>query len=754
MRRILVLFSVPIMLSLGITTASVAAADTVNGGTLTDGTAVTRAITVPDREVSYTFPGTSGIHETLDITASNWGTGSAQLGVYLPNGVAALFCPLDADPTFCEFTPHVTGTWKVVLQPLNDAVGSVTFKLAADQVRGTLTPGTASTTTIAIKGQRAGYTFTGTKGVPAVIDVSASAWSGDGANLNIYQPDGVHAVICPIDSGPTTCEFTPPVTGLWRAEIAPSDDALGSATIMLVADPNQGALTPGTAVTTTIKTRATTATYTFAATKSVRTLISVTKTDWGNGSADLNIYQPDGVHSVNCPIEKTAVVCDFTPPVSGTWKAEIAPDDDARGSVTMTLATDQNKGLMAPGVATTTNIAVRGQRAFSTFPALNGDKQVINVTGSSWGDDGADLNIYLPNGVLAVICPLDAARVSCAFRPRVSGTWKAEIMPADDGVGSATMTLVANQAKGTLLTGNATTTVIATKGTTASYTFAGTKNVRQVLDVSDTDWGGGSAELKLYLPDGDLGLSCPIKSTSTLCHFIPKVTGTWKVMIDPIADAVGTVTMTLGADQNKGMLVPGVPVITTFGSRGWQATYTFAATAKLHATIDVTATDWGKGDADLLVFQPNGVLAMICPLASAPTFCDFIPKVSGIWKVAVVPGSDSIGSAKMTLAMDQNKGALTAGTAVTTTITTKGQRAYSTFAGTAGKSATIAVSSTNWGSGSANLNIYQPNGSRVMICPISTAAATCTFSLRSTGTWKVEVAPNGNALGSATFKLN
>ena len=72
-----------------------------------------------------------------------------------------------------------------------------------------------------------------------------------------------------------------------------------------------------------------------------------------------------------------------------------------------------------------------------------------------------------------------------------------------------------------------------------------------------------------------------------------------------------------------------------------------------------------------------------------------------------------------------------------------------------GREYTIAVTATNWGTGgTANLNIYQPNGQRVVICPIGTTATTCRFIVRSAGLWKVEIAPNGNALGSGTFKLS
>ena len=755
MRRNLLLLSVPILLSLGIVTATSAVADTVSGGPLTNGTAVTAKIAVPDQEIEYTFTGTAGAHQTLDVTASGWGSGTAQLAVRNPSNEAELYCPLDSGTSYCEFTPNVTGTWTVVVQPLEDAKGSVTFKLVADQAKGLLAPGTPSTATIAVRGQRAGYTFAATKDKTTTIDVAASNWGVGGASLRIYQPDGVFGLDCDIDAAPTTCELTPPVSGIWRAVVTPRDDSLGSATVMLTADPNQGTLTPGTAVTKAISTRATTASWTLAATAGVRNLLDVSATNWGTGSADLNIYQPNGVHAVVCPLAKAAVVCDWTPPVTGTWKVELAPVDNAVGSVTMTLATDLNKGTLVAGTETTTTIATHGQHAFYTFAAASGDKKVIEVLTTNWGTaGGADLFIYQPDGVLGVICPMTTVRMSCPFNPKATGTWKVAIFPHNDGVGTATMLLVADLNKGTITPGTAVTAALPTKGSTASYTFAATSGVRNVLDVSTTNWGTGSAELKIYLPNGDLGLSCPIKTTASLCYFIPKVTGTWKVVVDPVDDSVGSVTMTLGADQNKGTLTPGTAVTTAFASRGWQASYTFAATAKLHTTIDVGASTWTSGRADLFVYQPNGTLAVICPLDGALKFCDFIPPVTGTWKVAVMPSSTGLGSVQMTLAMDQNKGTLAAGASGTTTIALKGQRAFYSFTATANAQRTISVTSTNWGTGTANLNLYQPDGKRVVICPINKTALSCKFIPKVTGTWKVEIAPIDNALGSAAFTLN
>lgn len=292
MHRILAFISVPIVAAMGLVTAPSASADTVSGGQLTVGTAVTASIAVDDREIAYTLAGTSGTHLALDASASSWGTGNAQLGVYQPGGEAALFCPLGNGPAACDLTLDSTGTWTVKVQPLDNAHGNVTFKVVADQNKGALLPGVASTVVIATKGQRANYTFTGVKGARSTIDISESDWGSGGADLQIVEPSGVVGVICPLTAN-STCDFTPPVDGTWKAVVVPNAGSTGKATISLGADIAKGALTFGTPVTAEIKTRSTTVAYTFTATAGKRHLFSVTSTDWGTGTADLNIYQPD-----------------------------------------------------------------------------------------------------------------------------------------------------------------------------------------------------------------------------------------------------------------------------------------------------------------------------------------------------------------------------------------------------------------------------------------------------------------------------
>ena len=218
--------------------------------------------------------------------------------------------------------------------------------------------------------------------------------------------------------------------------------------------------------------------------------------------------------------------------------------------------------------------------------------------------------------------------------------------------------------------------------------------------------------------------------------------------------AVGSTTFTFASvvDQDKGALTVGTPITTTIAASGQNASYTFAGATGVHKTVDITATNWGSGDARLYVYDPSGTLYTYCNLATAPTYCDFIPNVSGTWKLLLDPQGQAVGSTTFTLVNDQAKGGLTKNVAITTTISAKGQNANYTFAGLNGTPVTFDVTATNWGSGGATLYFYQPDGTLYTYCNFTTDPTQCYLTPNITGTWKVMLDPYEASVGSTTFK--
>jgi len=87
---------------------------------------------VAGQDVQYMFAATVGQHVTFDVTAANWANGAGAGTAYLyfanPSGTRiSTYCAMSTAPTFCDFTPTVTGTWTVLLDPYSGSTGNVTF---------------------------------------------------------------------------------------------------------------------------------------------------------------------------------------------------------------------------------------------------------------------------------------------------------------------------------------------------------------------------------------------------------------------------------------------------------------------------------------------------------------------------------------------------------------------------------------------------------------------------------------------------
>lgn len=542
MRRYLALLSVPVLLLLGLFTAAPAQAVVVSGGALTSGTAVTGTVTVAQTDIAYTFAGTAGAHVTFDVTASTWGTGTARLYIYSPSGSLFHNCALTSSPSYCELSLNSTGTWKVVLDPYQNAVGKATFKFANDQAKGALTAGTPITTVIAIKGQNASYTFAATGGLHTAFNVTASSWN-TAARLMFYNPTGTLITYCNLGSAPSQCDLTPTVTGTWKIVLDPTGAAVGSTTFVYTPDLNKGPLTSGTSITTAIIGAGQNASYTFAGVNGKHVTFDTTAASWGTGQANLNFFRPTGPNSFyfSCSSEAGAT-CEFTPDMTGAWKVSLDPIGAAVGSTTFTYAADLEKGALTAGTAVTTAPAVRGQNASFTFAGTDGAHEDLSVTASNWGDGAANLEVYAPNGQIFTYCVLETGPVYCDFTPNATGTWKVVLDPQGAAVGSTTFALVHDQAKGALTAGTSIGTAISTKGQNATYTMPGTADVSVSFLVSASNWGQGAATLNLLSADGSVYDYCILSVGATTCQFTPNVTGTWKVLLDPYEGAVGSTT--------------------------------------------------------------------------------------------------------------------------------------------------------------------------------------------------------------------
>lgn len=250
--RSLCLMALTILVTTSLTIGLAATAQAA-GGPLTPGVPVVSDVAIAGQINDYTFAGTAGDHVTVDVSASTWinglSSGEASLMLVDQGGVVRDSVNLGQVPTFVDMTLASTGTWTVRVDPYGAATGSATFTLANDVPSVALSGGAPVATTIAFRGQNAGYTFAGTAGQHVSLDVSASTWinglSSGEASLMLVDQGGVVRDSVNLGQGPTFVDMTLASTGTWRVRLDPYGAATGTATFTYA----NGATSMATALT-------------------------------------------------------------------------------------------------------------------------------------------------------------------------------------------------------------------------------------------------------------------------------------------------------------------------------------------------------------------------------------------------------------------------------------------------------------------------------------------------------------------------
>ena len=344
-RRATVTIATGGLLLAGLLTAQSASADVVDGGSLTSGTAVTAAIAVANRQVSYTFSAVKDEHVTFSTSTSTWsGNGSARMYLYVPVNnqyvLADQWTAANGTTALYDYTPNATGIWKITVAPLNNATGSTTFTYAKDVDKGIVAPNTSTTVATTVPGQNGVTHFTGTKDVHTTIDITASNWGTGNAVGYLYAPSGVLADWVSLAGTPTFYDFTPNVTGSWKFLIDPNASATGSASVTFAPDQLKGQLDTNVAVTATIASKGQNASFGAYGIAGSDLPIKVTGANFGTGSAKLWFYAPGSTLPYDqCTPAAGTTNCVFRPNTTGAWKLVLDPQGSATGTATITRLT-------------------------------------------------------------------------------------------------------------------------------------------------------------------------------------------------------------------------------------------------------------------------------------------------------------------------------------------------------------------------------------------------------------------------------
>jgi hypothetical protein len=586
------------------------------GGSLSPGTPVSVATTVPGQNGVLTFSGVAGHRVAVNLTDSTYN--SAKLRIHNPD-TTLLF------PTAMQFghagnflEPRLlpaTGTYTLQIDPQLSAVGGVTVTIY-DVPNDASTPVTlcsslpcspgATTATTTVAGQNAGLTFSGTAGQRVSVVAGNSLYSST-VKVSLLKPDGTPLTSTPITVGGLDGFIEPktlPDPGTYTVLVDPQFADVGSIDVQVYLVPNDvtGTISSGTPVTVTTTMPGQNAVYTFTGSSTQRVSVNLSNVTYG--SAKVSILKPD-LTNLTSPLFVPNTFGNFVEPVklpaNGTYRVVVDPTGASTGSTDVGLwfVPGDVTGSVTANVVKHVSIATPGQNSVLTYAGTSGQRitvEVYNVTLGTTECCSAKLKITKPDG-----STLQSSHEFGTLGDYVdvktltaNGTYKIWIDPVDESVGDLDLLLRivpadASAASGALTSGGTNVNVTTTApGQGAKVNFTASAGQRFAFKL--VTFGGGFCDVKLalYDPNGTklTGPTCSPDDTFFDTRSLP-IAGTYKITVDPQANAVGTASLTLYA-------VPADVVTPLTGSAvslspGQNAYLSFSATSGQTATVTPNA---------------------------------------------------------------------------------------------------------------------------------------------------------------------
>jgi subtilisin family serine protease len=480
-------------------------------------------------------------------------------------------------------------------------------------------------------------------------------------------------------------------------------------------------------------------------------------------SSDVTILNPDGTTFGRFSALGTGggFIDAKALPQTGTYAVIFDPRSTYSGSAKLTLylVPPDVTGTLTPGTALTVSIGTPGQNARLTFAGTSGSIVSLNMT--SVTITSSDVTILNPDGTTFGTFSalgtgggfIDAKALS------QTGTYSVVFNPRGANTGSARLTLyvVPPDVTGTLTPGTALTVSIGTPGQNARLTFAGTAG--SVVSLNVTAVTITSTDVTVLRPDGTtlatfsaLGTGGGFIDAKALTQ-----TGTYTVLFNPRGASTGTAKLTLYLvpPDVTGTLTPGTDLTVSIGTPGQNARLTFAGTAGSSVSLNMTSVTISSSDVTILA--PDGsTFGTFSALGTGGGFIDAKALTqTGTYTVLFNPRSANTGSAQLTLYLvpPDITASLTPGTPLTVSIGTPGQNARLTFAGTAGSSVSLNMSTVTIGS--SDVTILAPDGTTKVasLSAMGTTGGTLKFTASVSGTYTVILNPRGANIGSVKLTL-
>jgi large repetitive protein len=324
----------------------------VSGTLVAGGSSQTITIAAPGQNAKLSFSGEQGDRFSLVLSEVTIGSSTccgSKVSVVKPDG--ATLIPAANVGTLGGFFDRTVlpanGTYKVVVNPVGTATGSMTLTLydvPADDT-GSLSFGEPHTFTMGTPGQNSVHKFSGTSGKR--ISLSVSDVSVSQSKVAIVKPDGSYLLFPTLVgvSGAFFDKKTLPTTGTYKVLLDPQGAATGDATLTVYNVPadEQGSMTiggPAKTISLTTPGQNASVTFTGSAGQDIAlTLSSITIGSSGCCSTKVSVLKPDGGKLVfPTSVGTSGATLNTTLPANGTYTIFVDPVSAATGSMTLSLS--------------------------------------------------------------------------------------------------------------------------------------------------------------------------------------------------------------------------------------------------------------------------------------------------------------------------------------------------------------------------------------------------------------------------------
>jgi von Willebrand factor type D domain len=637
----------------------------------TDGTPATLTTTTAGQNGVLSFAGTAG--QRVYVTcAETSGIGAATYTLRDPGGttLAQQFsCPLGGT-AFTATTLPATGTYTIMLDPAGNETGGSTlrvFTVPFDAVATAATNGTAVNVTTTVPGQNAQVSFSATAGQRVYVGCSETATIG-AATYTLRDPTGAQVAqvfSCPF--GKTAFDTTTlAAAGTYTVTVDLPDADVGAITLKVFtvpADLAATAPTNGTATTVTTTVPGQNAQVSFAGTAGQRVYVGCAEAST-IGAATYTLRDPGGAQvaqQISCPLGGTAFDV-TTLPAAGTYTITIDMADAEVGAITLkvfTVPADLAATAPTNGTATTVTTTVPGQNATVSFAGTTGQRVHVSCAETASIAGAVTYTLRDPAGATvatAFSCPLSGEAFN-TITLAATGTFSIRIDPSNADFGGITLgiaTVPADPTATAPTNGTATTVTTTVPGQNASITFAGTANQRVHVNCAETAGLANAVTYTLVDPAGatvKTAFSCPLNGevfdTTTLA-----TAGTYTIRIDPSANDVGGITLTLHtvpADATAMATIGGGAVSMTTTVPGQNAKLSFTAAANQKVRITCTEST-AIGAAAYTLRNPSGGVvsaASSCPSGGVVFDGVALGSAAGTYTVTVDPAASEVGTFTM-----------------------------------------------------------------------------------------------------------